>query len=84
MEREERALCARQFGVIDMNHYRQHGRGRKTASHGFISGHLYRQKLGRTHSEHELNVSMYVREREFKCVRVGESRIQGQSISTGT
>lgn len=42
----EKALCSRQFGLIDMNHYRQHGRGRQRASHRFIFGHLFRQKLG--------------------------------------
>lgn len=81
-EKEERALCARQFSVIDMNHYRQHGRGWQKASHRFIFGHLFRQKLGQTRSEQGLNVSMRVCQKEKESVqeRGTEEQTQGQSV----
>lgn len=51
VEEEERALRARQFGVIDTNHYREHGRGWQRPRHHFAFGHLFRQRPGQTHTE---------------------------------
>lgn len=48
---EERALRVRQFGVIDMTHYEEHGRGWQRPSHHFAFGHLFRQRLDQTHAE---------------------------------
>lgn len=50
--------CSRQFALIDMNHYRQHGRGRWRTCHCFIFGHLFRQKLGQYGGEQGVHVSV--------------------------
>ena len=60
--------------MIDMNYYRQNGGGRQRASHRFILGHLFRQKLGQTHSEKGLNVKMCVLERERKGDRESDRK----------
>lgn len=53
---EERALRAGRFGVIDINRYGEHGRGWQRPSHHFAFGHLFRQRLGQTHTERGLNM----------------------------
>lgn len=84
--KEERAQCARQFGVIDLNHYRQHRSGWQKASHRFIFGHLFRQKLGWTHSELGLNISVCVCVRETRkvCKREGlRDRLKAEASVRG-